>query len=403
MKHAVLILITISIFVTFIAVVSADCSSYPNENSCKTNSCFWCNRCAGNSFNLINNYGADKCVSSNLNCTYSCSKLCGSDCSANVDCQNNLSDTDCFYAGACSACKCLYQRSSCPRPGTIQNNAVTDGNAVIRTCYYGNRQCSSTGCVINTCTLGANSLCHPDDGCITPSQESKCVGDDIYTKKQLYSCNATFCSFTKSDFTFTEKCATGCTEGKCNEQPCGYNGIQLNCSTLNGYYSRYCIGNDVYVEKRDYKCTSDKCEYASSSVKQTTCRECYKGQCVQPSQIILISPQEPTLRQEINNITYTTNRTYAGGRLYNGLLFGSNEINIDVQGTGRINFSIARTNSMGELVIQSGRVIFKGKAGPGDYSIPFSNSTRIKFYTTSSGWLLFAPAVYDIGLIMASY
>ena len=417
MRYEHIAILSAVAFISIIAYASASCSTYTSESSCKSASCFWCNRCSSNIpnvFNQINNYGADRCISSSVDCAYSCSTFCGAECQSNTDCKTNLTDKTCYYSGRCSVCSCSYQSTDCYKNGT-----VIDLNGE-RVCYYGARYCTSTGCSVNKCALQGDHVCDPDNGCVSATDgivEQKCEGNDLVTEKVDYFCtgsngafSAVQCNATKS--TTLEKCKNGCNNGKCRDELCNIAGVITDCNVYDGYYGgRYCKGNDTYESHRDYRCESNKCVYTNSEVKQSSCEECFEGRCVDSISSETTSATSGT-RGTINNTQYNTQPTgppmstaiVHGGRLYNGFFFGSNQIDINVPSTGSIKFKVPRANGIGTLTIEDGgQIIFSTKSA-GSFSVFFAGlgNRQLRMYTTSSGWLFFVPAVYDVGDVTVS-
>lgn len=410
MKYAAVIAALLIAFVPHAS--AASCFTHSSEAGCESANCFWCERCSGTqpyTYNLINSYGTDRCVESSLNCTYGCSTLCGSQCASDANCPSNLTDTDCFYAGSCSSCSCLYKQTDCPKPGTIKPG-LADGK---RVCYYGPRSCGSSGCSVETCTLKAGEICAPD-GCTAAGgtegeylSDYRCSGSDLLAKKVVYSCNATGCLYNKTD-ALVEKCKNGCAwltdaQGasysfQCRSELCNIEGSAVNCNQLDGYYGpRFCKGKGVYQTYRDYSCGPGKCIFAEKERFQQSCEECYNGRCEEPGQIVTVNYSQGETQQQGNDTGMTaTPAAHPGGRLYNGFFFGFNQIAMNARGTGRLNFTVQKTNQLGALtVLADGRAIFSTK-GTGNYSIPFANTTRIVLRATSSGWIFFTPATYDL-------
>jgi hypothetical protein len=65
-------------------VSEKECSSYSTEIDCSSASCEWCAKCDAK---RVNQWEADKCVSSAIDCGYECVKgECGAECALDVDC-----------------------------------------------------------------------------------------------------------------------------------------------------------------------------------------------------------------------------------------------------------------------------------------------------------------------------
>lgn len=416
---ATAIMVLASIFLYPSNAMTTQCSQFTNEQGCENAGCSWCDRCSGKE---INNWGSDRCVDNNLQCTYSCSKTCGGNCTGNADCKVNLTDTTCFYAGLCSACSCGYRSADCPQNGTVREQY---GSQV---CYFGARYCTSGGCSVNSCALQTGQICDPQDGCVSCDDDcigdeyvidKRCVGGNIMAKQITYACLGGQCNSTRTDV-LVESCKAGCStigSPKCNDEICNIAGSRVNCNQYDGFYGdTYCKGNDVYKGYRDYGCGPNECNYINIETKLESCKECQNGRCYDSGVVVNVSrlgdqpspsPNLPVPGQP--NLTLPT--SMAGGRLYNGVLFGSNDIKLNTQKdaggvirpgkTGEISFKVTRTNGLGTLIIEeSGNQVFRTK-NAGEYRVSFSGNLRM--YTTGSGWLFFVPAVFDIGTIAVSY
>lgn len=398
--------------------MSVQCSSFTFEQGCKNAGCIWCAKCSGatdaqsasssNRYYLGNNYLADKCVNTNLECTYSCSTACGANCTANSGCPANLTDTGCSYDGYCSACECVYKKAPCPKPGRI----VTQADDA-RICYYGNRVCGFSGCFVNSCSLRENEICEPDKGCIAAEgsvgeylTDYRCSGDNLLAKKVIYVCNATECLFNRTD-AFVQQCKNGCLYDACKDEICNIEGRQYDCNQLDGYYGgRFCKGKDVYAAYRDYRCVANECVFTAKETKQLACDDCKNGVCVENKTETVVytnQPDQPDSGESSLPPARASSLVHPGGRLYNGFFFGANRIILNVKGSGYVNFTVTKTNKLGLLLVQSGRKTLFSTRQTGRYSIPFTNATVITLTATSSGAIFFMPATYDARNIVAVY
>ncbi len=388
----------------------SQCAFY-TEGACESNNCFWCDGCVNNE--LGSSFGADKCVQSSLNCTYSCSLRCGAQCVTNTDCQGNITGDICYFDGICNSCSCIYKQDDCPKPGTI--------SAENRLCYYETRSCGTNGCSVQSCQLQEGDACDPDTGCVYTSghnniEDYSCKGNELHAKLISYFCNSTECFYSKND-ALVERCSNGCNNGKCNEAYCNVYGIKTLCSLRNGFYGdRFCMGSNVYQNYRTYRCGTNECVFDDDARKVANCAECQAGRCVDPGQIIYVNYSRPNytkIQPDVaHNVSFNLTPSHniapsglqnRGGRVFNGLLFGSNEISIPITGNGQINFTVKQTNRLGALVVQAdNKIILEGNVAPDTYIVPF-NASRIHIYTRSSGWFFFTPAVYDIRAITIIY
>ena len=372
---------------------------YKTKDVCETNNGFWCYRCQGTGENGL---GKDTCLPSSANCTYSCSTVCGADCTANSQCISNLTDDSCQYAGSCSSCRCVYTEEYCPQNGTISSGY----------CYYGNRQCGYTGCSVSKCALAAGQVCDPANGCVAGTngesfEDYRCVNNDVYAKKTLYVCNATACSYSKYD-TLVERCGQGCIDGRCDDGTCNLNGLVFDCNRLDGYFgSRFCLGSAVYRTYRNYSCGGSECSYAETQIKEMDCNYCKDGTCSEMTNTD--NNSNPVNKPAVNtsNDALPGRTLIMGKKIYNGWLFGRGDLAVSTKigSRGTVNFTVADTNNFGTLSVVSGtNTLFYGKPGKGNMLLHFSDSTgNIIFTTSSSGWLLFAPATYDVRYVVVEY
>ncbi len=393
--------------VLLIAGTAFAACSYTDKGSCETSGCFWCYRCQGveeNTFHL------DTCVDSNGQCNYGCSRVCGAECATNSDCGIWLNESDdmCHSNGQCSICNCTYSESFCPGNGTIKDGI----------CYYGARDCGSTGCAMSHCVLKEGDICNPDTGCIYTgsmnnnyTEDYRCDGSKVMATQVFYTCNATNCLYSKSD-AFIEDCPGGCDDGKCLDVLCNDYGIIFDCNRLDGYYDEsHCIGSDIYRTYRDYKCVNNECTYTPNEVKQGVCQKCSEGKCTNETTIqVIYTNYTPPVQVPRNTTTAPVipeMTSHLGGSAYNGFLFGSGDVIIETfRGeSGMIEFSVDSTNNFGTLFVTSeGKTLYAGKPKAGRYNINFTNiGSSIKFSTTTSGWFFFAPAFYEIKQITVSY
>ncbi|MFH1420949.1 MAG: hypothetical protein ABIG30_03210 [Candidatus Aenigmatarchaeota archaeon] len=100
-------------------------------------------------------------------------------------------------------------------------------------------------------------------------------------------------------------------------------------------------------------------------------------------------------------------------RLVNGLLFGSNELALDIRdlsyvNSARLSFVVKDTNKYGPLVVSvNDRVISSKAYNMGEQYVDIdpsilSNDITIKIKPSSSGWFIWAPTVYDLEEIKLS-
>ncbi len=387
------------VFLLFAAVAAASAGVYTTESNCEAGGYFWCEKCSNS---MVNTFGQNRCVETSIDCFYQCGTECDSNCSTSADCPINLTDTECQYDAVCSSCQCVYKTEKCLKPGSYEGD----------TCYYGTRSCNSNGCTISTCIMDQNETCSPD-GCVYCHndycgnsgeyyQNYECKNDDVWAEQVKYYCNATACSYEKRDVLY-EECDKGCNLGECVEGLCNMDGTEINCNEKDGFYgSNFCIGNDIYQTYRDYSCKSNQCVYTYTNVLKGSCDECRDGKCYEETEnITTIIPDNTINKPPSITGPYST---HSRGTLHNGFLFGEKKlfVNTSIGGSGYFNFTVIRTNHLGNLIVFSeGKTYELGKPSEGTYMIEFDDiGSYIEFSTTTSGWFFFAPAVYDISVVV---
>lgn len=96
--------------------------------------------------------------------------------------------------------------------------------------------------------------------------------------------------------------------------------------------------------------------------------------------------------------------------LFNGLLFGSNEIRFSFEApedmqSAMLHFEVEEANGYAPLeVIVNGEVVARKDYAAGAYDIPLDaqSSYDIKIQPLSSGWRIWAPAVYELARVKAT-
>lgn len=140
------------------------CSVHTDQSQCETDVlCSWVPFCSGAKSSSL----SDQCIPKDSDPNYQCNaNSCGAECDGSVGCPSNIVGDMCKYSGVCdqeNTCTCSYTDQYCPEPGTT--NVETDGTT---TCYYGanTHRCSSSGCLLSTCTLADNETCSTTNGCV---------------------------------------------------------------------------------------------------------------------------------------------------------------------------------------------------------------------------------------------
>ena len=87
-------------------------------------------------------------------------------------------------------------------------------------------------------------------------------------------------------------------------------------------------------------------------------------------------------------------------KLFNGVLFGSNEIIFDVDSFVKsMEFEVSSSNDYGALnVYMNGTLLFSQDAKSGKYKIDVNKVTKgeLRIVASTSGWKMWAPALYGI-------
>jgi hypothetical protein len=93
---------------------------------------------------------------------------------------------------------------------------------------------------------------------------------------------------------------------------------------------------------------------------------------------------------------------YSGKRIFNGLLFGSDSIKISAKDVSSMEYKIDNTNGYGNLIVRvNDEIIFNEPALLGSYELEINRpgNVTIEIATSSSGWRIWAPSLYDISNI----
>ncbi len=97
-------------------------------------------------------------------------------------------------------------------------------------------------------------------------------------------------------------------------------------------------------------------------------------------------------------------------RLFNGLLFGANEIRFSFEApddlqSAMLHFEVSESNGYAPLeIIVNGNVVARKEYAVGTFDVPLGvySSYDIKIQSLSSGWKLWSPAVYDLTNVKAT-
>ncbi|MDD4983967.1 MAG: hypothetical protein PHH82_03990 [Candidatus ainarchaeum sp.] len=220
-----------------------------------------------------------QCSSSQLCESSQCKDIA---CFANTDC-----GVDSFIGNNfCSENNVFKQKETftCNNPGTTSSSCSKNtGNILMESCsptqecFSG--ECKKISCFLNT-DCGADALVG----------ENYCQNNDVYKKKQMFSCNdagkwTSSCSNNLVD-TLVEDCEYGCEAGACVVPKCFSN---TDCGTESWTSSNFCSENNVLKTKDIPTCENPgtllaNCVVKTENVLQETCsNSCYEGSCFVPS------------------------------------------------------------------------------------------------------------------------
>lgn len=108
---------------------------------------------------------------------------------------------------------------------------------------------------------------------------------------------------------------------------------------------------------------------------------------------------------EANNYLESKLFDVGSRRLSNGLLFGSENLEVDVGNAEfvSVSFDVINTNSYGALVVRlDDNVVFEQLLDVGHYEYVFGPAHKVKLEARNSEWRIWAPAIYDIENVRVS-
>jgi hypothetical protein len=282
-----------------------------------------------------------------------------------------------------------------------------------------------------------------------------CLKDDVYKTYRDYYCSYGKCVYTET-YRKIEDCDYRCEHGECiiecpnqcsgnvwfyegvfSGEVCHYS--MQNCNDFDKEYGRFCQSGDVYARFKDYYCTKNGCEYSTQEKKVESCddeclgwsswyrmdnseeraRTCYSyscinGECIKRTEYSTVERKEllPTaqiLEKEksfefpVNVSDNLVKKTLSSPdkSIHNGLLFGSDEIAIEFPESyvKYLTFSVEKTNLYAPLIVYlNNEIIYKGFADKGNYGIIINRTVSgvLRIKAESSGWRIWAPALYDL-------
>jgi len=282
-----------------------------------------------------------------------------------------------------------------------------------------------------------------------------CIHDDVYKTYRDYYCSYGECVYTET-YRKIEDCDYRCEHGECIiecpnqciDNAWFYDGVfsgeichysMKDCDDYDREYGRFCKSGDVYARLKNYYCTKNGCEYSTEEKKIEDCDEeclgwsswyrmdgfmertrtcysysCINGGCVKIREYEVISRKEllPTAQfvekeksfefpVDVSHSLVKKTLSSPEKRLYNGLLFGSDEIVIEFPESyvKYLTFSVEETNLYAPLVIYlNDEVIYSEFTGKGNYAIRINRTVSgvLRIKADSSGWRIWAPAIYHL-------
>lgn len=252
--------------------------------------------------------------------------------------------------------------------------------------------CRDSTCTDGKCGLCDPSVCNSQDGFY---EDEFCSGNNIYRPFRDYSCNLDRCIFARKEIK-TADCAYGCDSGKCTVTIC-----DAGCETRNGFAGQpYCKGNDAYRKFRTHFCAFNSCEFNETERKLESCSgRCADGFCTG----LPLVAKEKFIEFDLNLSAVAENVRVSRPpeRLYNGLIFGRNDIAINVNGfVELLGFEVIGTNKLGKLQVFLDDANLRNVTEKGTYIILINSTAKVvRMSTTSSGLVFWTPAIYDLGRI----
>ncbi len=202
-------------------------------------------------------------------------------CSTNLECGTN---TDSANYCSTNALKKDTLVNTCVNPGTATSycKKETVTNLV--------QQCSSSQLCEDLQCKDIACFANNDCGADTFVGENYCQNNDVYKKKQIFSCNdagkwTSSCSNNLAD-TLVEDCEYGCEAGACVTPKCFSN---TDCGTESWVSGNFCSENNVLKTKKVPTCENPgtllaNCVTKTENILQEACsNSCYNGSCFVPS------------------------------------------------------------------------------------------------------------------------
>lgn len=298
--------------------------------------------------------------------------------------------------------------------------------------------CYNNYCDYNNCYY-SNLNCDRRDGYV---DGLFCKSGNVYQKYRDYRQSGNACIFTTSDV-LIETCSGYCSSGRCAESYCS----QANCDSRDTWTgAAFCKDGSVYKAYRDYYCSGsgNACAYTQVDRLYQACSNgCSGGVCIQQSCEDQCSEwtacsdcsggklkktcveQHLSGNRCVSGETYTlytdtgspasdynedrTSKIYELGsqRVHNGLIFGNNFAHFNLKSdfkpeSATLTFKVTYTNSMQPMTITINDEFKVTKYFErGEHTIEIDGSylheeNTIDIEPVSSGWMLWAPAIYDL-------
>lgn len=272
-----------------------------------------------------------------------------------------------------------YREYSC---SSTQGCTFTETERTVETC-------KDSTCTDGRCGLCDPSVCNSQDGFY--DDEFCNIDRDVYKVYRDYSCDLDRCVFKRTEIRVAN-CSFGCDSGKCTATVC-----DAGCDSKDGYSGQpYCKGNDIYRKYRDYFCALNACDFNETERKIESCITCINGFCAAAPKVS--KDRFFDFNLSFSNITEDVRITRPPDRIYNGFLFGKNDIAINVDAfLTSLNFTVTGTNKLGVLEVSVDDSGVLKVSEKGSYSAKINKYAKsVKISTTSSGFVFWVPALYDV-------
>ncbi len=374
------------------------------------------------------------------------------------ECKYRTSDKkleDCRYD--CANGQCADRRENCDaKDGEYESRFCKSGDVYVqyRDYYWNGYECRydsrdkkaedcSYDCQSGRCVYKPRVNCDSMDG---EYGERFCKSGDVYVEyRNYYYADYGKCLYESYDKK-AQSCPDGCDNGKCmpvgecsdpygkrSDKVCKdgkifecwdgfwvfdtYSSCPVQCQESCGkprepsiQCSNYCMDNKWYHSgigvggKCNYiidDCSSlNKCVFVDGQ-KICYTYECSNG-CVQTGETVEYVQLKTNKTLDFNidvSLTGTTIAIPEREKLFNGILFGHNKIELPVDGyVESVDFTVEKTNHYGNLEIWADGVhLYSSKPDLGRHVISINKTIeKLQIFAGSSAWKLWSPSIYEI-------